>query len=153
MQINTSNSTVSFTIKKLFFLTVTGTFPTVKGNVELNTSDLSNAKIDLEIPIAGLSTKNAKRDEHLLQEDFFNAEKFPVITFKSTEITKKGELYWAKGALSMAGTTKIVEIPFDFNNNRATGSLNISRLDFKVGKIPTFVAAENVAITFDCSLK
>lgn len=152
MQINKSNSTVNFTVKKLLFLTVNGTLPEVIGNVEMSGNNLSDSKIELRIPLAGIDTKNKKRDKHLLQKDFFKAEQFPEITFNSTVINKQNNSYSAKGELSISGTTKTIEIPFQFDNNRATGKFNLSRKDFKIGNLPSLIVAENVAIAFDCSL-
>lgn len=75
-----------------------------------------------------------KRDKHLLQEKFCNFEKFPKIAFKGTQINKKDELYWVKGALSMVGITRTIKIPFQFNNNRAAGSLNLNRKILKLDR-------------------
>lgn len=152
MNINTSKSYVSFTIKKFLFLTVKGTFPEVKGNVELNEADLSSSKIDLAIPVAGLDTGNKKRNEHLQQDDFFKAEQHPEITFKSNDIRKQDGLLIATGTLNVAGTSSSIAIPFSLDGKRATGSFSLSRLDYKVGKVPTLVAAENVNVTFDCTV-
>jgi polyisoprenoid-binding protein YceI len=152
MQINTSKSKVNFTIKKLLVLTVNGNFPQVKGIVELNENNLAESIIDIRVGIAGLDTKNAKRNEHLLQKDFFNAEKYPEMTFKSTEVKKVDDHYSVKGNLNIAGTVKNIEVPFQFNNNRATGKFNLNRMDYNVGKIPAFVAAKDVDVTFEISL-
>lgn len=152
MQINTSKSSVNFTIKKLFFLTVKGTLQQVKGEVELDENNLANSTIDLAIPIERIDTRNTKRNEHLLQKDFFYIEKYPEIRFTSTSINKENDIYIAKGNLSMVGVTNSVEIPFEFKNNRATGEFSLNRLDYKLGKIPTAIVANKVNISFDCSL-
>lgn len=152
MNIQTSNSSVSFTIKKLLFLTVKGTFPKVKGTIDLNDESPKDSNIHIAISLSGLDTNNKKRNEHLQQEDFFNAEKYPEISFKSSEVVKKNEFYWAKGELSIAGTTNSIDIPFQLNNNHATGEFSLDRMDYKVGKIPAFVAAKMVNITFNIEL-
>ena len=100
--------------------------------------------------MAGINTKNSKRDTHLLQKDFFYAEKYPIITFKSSEITKNENGYTAKGGLNITGNSQTIEIPFKYENNRVTGSFTINRKDFNFGKIPAFVASNVVNISFDC---
>lgn len=153
MQINTAISKVNFKIKKMLFLTVKGEIPEVKGSIDLNENKLSDSKIDLQIAINGIDTKNAKRDEHLMQEDFFHAEKYPEMTFQSTEIAKKsGEHLLASGDLTICGVTKRVEIPFQINATKVTGEFSLNRKDYNFGKIPTFVVGNQVNITFDCSL-
>ncbi|MFI1772731.1 YceI family protein [Thalassobellus citreus] len=153
MKIDTSKSEINFTIKKLLFLTVKGTIPDVKGEIDLNESNLSDSKIDLTISTASIDTKNAKRNEHLLQEDFFHVEKYPEITFKSSSIKKENETYVAKGELNIIGAINTIQIPFQINNNKVTGEFSLNRMDFKLGKIPAFVASNTVNISFKCSLK
>lgn len=151
MKIDTTNSRVKFKVKKLFFLTVEGILPEVKGTVESEGNNISSFKVSL--PIANIDTKNKKRDEHLLQDDFFNVEKYPEITFVSTEIKQENNQCVAIGNLSIAGTTKQMKFPFKHSNGKITGELIVNRLDYKVGKVPTFVVAKNIAVNFDCSVK
>ena len=153
MKIDNTKSSVNFTITKLFFLTVEGLLPEVHGQVDWHESDMAKTSIDLSIPLKGIDTKNAKRNEHLLQEDFFHAAKYPEMTFKSEAIEKKNGQYWAQGVLNIAGNTQNITIPFKFENNRAIGQFSINRMDYKLGKIPSFIASNKVDISFDCSLK
>ena len=152
MNIQTSNSSVKFTIKKLLFITVKGAFSEVSGTIDLNTEEISNSKIDLVISVANLDTGNKKRNEHLQQDDFFKTANHPTITFSSSEIVKKNEFYWAKGTLSVAGTTDTIEIPFQVKDNKVTGEFSLNRMDYKVGKVPAFVAAKMVNVTFKLDL-
>ncbi len=152
MQINTSKSKVNFSIKKLLVLTVNGNFPQIKGEVDLNENNLAESNIEIIVALAGLDTKNVKRNEHLLQKDFFNAEKYPEITFSSSNISIQNGQYYVHGNLNIAGTTKIIEVPFQFTNNRLVGTFNLNRFDYNVGKIPAFIAAKEVAINFDISI-
>jgi len=152
MKIKTSNSSVNFTIKKLLFITVKGVFSEVSGTIDLNTEEISESNIDLAISVANLDTGNKKRNEHLQQDDFFKASNHPKITFSSSEIVKKNEFYWAKGTLSVAGTTDTIEIPFQVQNNKLTGEFSLNRMDYNVGKVPAFVAAKMVNISFNLEL-
>ncbi|WP_027421404.1 YceI family protein [Crocinitomix catalasitica] len=150
MEIKTSNSTVNFTIKKLFFLTVEGKLPGVIGTVNWNENDLSTSNVELQIPLANLDTKNAKRNEHLKQKDFFNVAEYPKIVFSSNEITKENNQFWVNGLLMIAGTTNNIKFPFQLKDGNITGKLSLDRNDFKVGKIPSFIASNIVNITFNC---
>lgn len=152
MKIQTSNSSVNFTIKKLLLLTVKGTFPEVSGTIDLNNEQISTSKIDLAISVSSLDTGNKKRNEHLQQDDFFKAANHPEITFSSSEIVKKNEFYWAKGTLNVAGTSGTIDIPFQLKDSKAKGEFSLDRMDYKVGKIPAFVAAKTVNISFDLDL-
>lgn len=151
MKIDTSNSKVEFKVKKLFFLTVKGILPEIKGIIEMENGTISSCKIN--IPIVNINTKNKKRDDHLLQDDFFNVEKYPEITFVSTEIKQENNQCVAIGNLSIAGTTKQEEFPFKYSKGRITGKLIVNRLDYKIGQIPTFVVAKEIHVTFDCLVK
>jgi polyisoprenoid-binding protein YceI len=153
MEINNINSKVNFTIKKLLFLNVLGELPEIQGFVEFDESNLNALRIDLSIPVAKINTNNAQRDKHLLLKDFFNAAKYPNITFKSIEVQNKGGMYWAKGILFVAGTSNVIEIPFLFKDNTAIGNFSLNRTNYNVGKIPAFVASNHVDIHFECHLK
>ncbi|WP_341908177.1 YceI family protein [Fluviicola taffensis] len=152
MQINTSQSKVNFSIKKLIVLTVNGNFSQIKGTIDLNENNIAESNIEIIVALVGLDTKNVKRNEHLLQKDFFNAENHPEITFNSNSFTLLNGQYSVKGDLTIAGTTKKIEVPFQFTNNRLVGSFNLNRFDYEVGKIPAFVAAKDVTIKFDLSI-
>ncbi|MFK8036773.1 MAG: YceI family protein [Crocinitomicaceae bacterium] len=152
MKILKSNSEVNFTIKKLFFLTVKGRLPEVTGTVNWDETDLSNSNVEVHIPLEKLDTNNAKRNEHLQQKDFFNVAEYPEIIFSSNEITKENNQYWANGQLTISGTTNNVKFPFQLKDGDINGKLSLDRTDYKVGKIPGFVASKNVEITFNCAI-
>jgi polyisoprenoid-binding protein YceI len=91
------------------------------------------------IVVNSLKNGNKKQEEHLLSSDFFNAEKFPTISFISTEIVSSGDVFIAKGNLTMKDSTKQIEIPFTFVENeqsKATfsGTMTLYAQDFGVMK-------------------
>lgn len=71
--------------------TVTGVFTKFSASMESSATDFSDAKIQFEADVNSISTNNEQRDGHLKSDDFFNAEKFPIIRFVSTGITKKSD--------------------------------------------------------------
>ena len=82
--------------------------------------------------IDSVDTHNAKRDQHLKSPDFFNAKQFPVMTFKSTKVEKKGNGYVMHGDFTMKGVTKQISFPFNL-----TGAVKDNRGNVRFG-----VAAE-----------
>lgn len=142
--VDPTHSAVNFSVSHLVISEVDGTFKVFNGSIVSNSDDFSNAKINFEIDINSIDTKNSKRDGHLKSEDFFHAEKYSKISFTSTSFKKKKKnTYVLEGALTMRGVTKPVmldvtyggTIPNDgYGNTKAgfkiTGSLN--RIDYGV---------------------
>jgi len=107
--VDPAHSTVEFSVRHMMVTTVKGQFQKVSGTVELDEKDATKSKIEVSIDTASIDTREAKRDAHLKSADFFDAAKFPALTFKSTKIEKagKGKLK-ITGDLSMHGVTKPV---------------------------------------------
>ncbi|MEM7402480.1 MAG: YceI family protein [Myxococcota bacterium] len=87
-KVDTAHSNISFSIKHLGMTEVSGSFSRITGTMSLNLKNINKSKVNISIPTAALSTNNEKRDQHLRNPDFFNVEKYPTITFKSTEVTQ-----------------------------------------------------------------
>jgi polyisoprenoid-binding protein YceI len=111
-EIDGSHSTVGFGVKHLAVSTVKGTFDKVSGTASWSKPDFSDAKVDVSADAASINTREPKRDEHLKSPDFFDAAKFPKLTFKSKKVTKgaAGHLTLT-GDLTIHGVTK--EVAFD----------------------------------------
>src|ERR1035437_7499747 len=80
--IDKAHSNVSFSVTHLVISEVSGGFKDFNGSIETSNDDFSGAKIDFTINVNSISTDNDMRDKHLKSDDFFNAEKYPQITFK-----------------------------------------------------------------------
>ena len=143
-KLDRSHSKVGFAITHLMISEVEGQF----GEFDITaTADDSfgNAEFTVEIKTASINTDNERRDGHLKSADFFDAEKFATITFKSTSYESTGEkTFKLKGDLTMHGITKPVELSGKVNGVitdqrnqklkaglKLTGSIN--RLEFGVG--------------------
>lgn len=120
-----------------------GTFRDFDGIFELNRAKPAASRVEFTIQSASVDTAVADRDAHLRGEDFFHAEKFPEITFRSTKIQPKGkDRYLVEGLLTMRGVTRAVVLPVDFlgfvkdpwGNEKAgfETSVTLNRKDFGI---------------------
>lgn len=103
-----SHSSAQFTVRHMMVTDVRGSFNKVEGTVNLDDKDLTKSTVNIDIDVASVDTRDAKRDEHLKSPDFFDAAKNPKITFKSTGIKKVGKgKFKVTGDLTMRGVTKV----------------------------------------------
>ena len=110
-KIDPAHSEINFKIKHLMITNVTGSFTKFEGGMESDKDDFTDAKIHFEAETASITTHNEQRDGHLRSAEFFDAEKFPKVTFDSTSFEKKGEDdYTLTGNLTMHGVTKFVTL-------------------------------------------
>ncbi len=113
--IDPAHSEVQFKIRHLVISTVSGSFKKFEGTIESDTDDFTDAKIQFTAEAESVFTNNEQRDAHLKSDDFFNAEKYPKITFVSTEIIKEGkDEYILKGNLTMRDVTKPISLDVDY---------------------------------------
>jgi len=105
--IDTSHSRVGFSVSHMMVSTVSGRFKQFGGKVELDEANPTKSQVEITIKTESIDTDDAKRDEHLRSADFFDAKKYPTLTFKSTKITKAGaKKYRITGDLTIHGVTK-----------------------------------------------
>jgi polyisoprenoid-binding protein YceI len=103
------HSSINFAVRHLMVSKVRGVFHDWTGSLELDHDDLTKSKVDVTVQVASIDTKEEKRDAHLKSADFFDVEKFPTMTFKSTKIEKvSAEEVNMHGDLTLAGVTKQV---------------------------------------------
>lgn len=135
-KIDASHSEVTFKVKHLMITNVTGNFTKYDATMESSAADFSDAKISFETEVDSISTNNEQRDGHLKGDDFFAAEKFPKILFRSTSLDKKGtDEYILKGDLTIRDITKPVELTVEYGGT-ATDPYGQVKSGFEVkGKI------------------
>lgn len=113
--VDQAHSDVQFKVKHLMINTVTGEFTQYAVNLESDAVDFTDAKVTFSADIASISTKNEMRDNHLKSDDFFNAEKYPQMTFRSSAFTKlTDDRYKLSGDLTIRDITKPVELDVVF---------------------------------------
>ena len=109
--IDAAHSSVEFAVRHLMITTVKGRFTDVSGTVVLDEADPSTAAAEITIAAASIDTREPQRDAHLRSADFFDVERFPALTFKSTRVdgasTKRFALV---GDLTIHGVTREVTL-------------------------------------------
>ena len=113
--IDPSHSEIHFKVKHLMINTVTGSFKKFEGSMETSKEDLTDASISFTADVASIETGMEMRDTHLKSNDFFNAEKFPQLKFKSTSFEKIGDtIYLLKGNITIRETTKPIQLDVEY---------------------------------------
>lgn len=109
--IDASHSGVVFGWNHFGFSNPTARFDKIEGSVLLDKADLTKSSVSVTLPLEGLDTGVAKLDEELKSADFFDASKYPTITFKSTRVETTGEnSLKITGDLTVHGVTKPVTL-------------------------------------------
>ncbi|MFP4093570.1 MAG: YceI family protein [Cyclobacteriaceae bacterium] len=112
------HSEIQFKVKHLVISTVTGSFGQYDASFTSEKEDFSDAQIDFSADINSINTNNEQRDAHLKSDDFFNAEQYPKLTFKSKEIRKTGDgTYKLIGDLTIRDVTKTVELDVEYGGS------------------------------------
>ena len=103
------HSVAEFKVKHMMISNVKGQFTKIDGVLALDEQDLTKSWVEASIDGASINTRDAQRDTHLKSADFFDVEKFPALTFKSTRVerTNDGELA-VSGDLTLHGVTRQV---------------------------------------------
>lgn len=150
-----AHSFIGFRIKHMGLIEVPGYFRDFKGTVNFDAADITKSTVEFTAKTTSVDTGVAARDNHLRTADFFDVEKFPEMTFKSTKVEKRGKSLILTGDLTIKGITKTVSIPFEITGWLPAGDRNpakmgiagetvINRRDFGVnwgGNLPSGVPA------------
>ncbi len=113
------HSEVTFKIKHLVISSVTGFFKKFEGTCEAPDDSFADAEIDFSLDVDSIDTNQEMRDTHLKSAEFFDAEKYPKITFKSTSFTKTGDDFNLEGHLTIKDVTKPVTLKVEFGGTAA----------------------------------
>lgn len=113
--LDNAHSSIDFSVRHMVITNVKGFFGQFGTDIMYDASDITKSSVKVAIQAASINTNNENRDNHLKSPDFFDAEKFPEITFTSTKIEKAGDELIMHGDLTMRGVTKQVSFPFVLN--------------------------------------
>lgn len=115
-----------------------GNFKLLSGTVDYDSGDVTKTKFNLSIPVSSLNTGNGSRDKKAQTEEWFDAKKYPNISFVSTKVEKNGSALSITGNLTMKGVTKKYTISATVaeSGKKITfkGSFKVNRIEFGVGK-------------------
>ena len=141
-----SDHSIKFTSKD-----PTGIFSSFKGTINFDPADLSTAKFDLTIDVNSINMGNGMKNKKALTDEWFNEPKYKTITYVSSKVEKSGENYKITGNLKIKGISKQYVIPVKFTQSgtggKFTGTFNVSRKDFGVGK-PSDVVPDIMKVDF-----
>ena len=113
--IDQAHSAVGFVVKHMMVSKVKGQFDSYTAEVEAaDLTDLTTAAIAFKFDVASVTTRSDDRDNHLRSADFFDAETYPTIEFKSTDIVKHGSDYKVTGDLTIKDVTKPVTFDVEY---------------------------------------
>jgi len=157
-----AHSKLTFDVTHLGISDISGLFNDFDVSITANKADFSDAVFELTTDMATINTEVKMRDDHLRSADFFDVEKFPTMTFKSTSIQNAGKgKYKLTGNLTVRGITKTVTMDLWYRGTienpqskvktagfQLTGVIN--RSDFNIGpKFPEMAISEAVRIKAD----
>ena len=128
------------------YSTVRGFFEEYEGTIQFDPQNLKDGRVTFEVRVKSINTNHGKRDGHLLSDEFFDAKRYPVMTFESTGIEHvEGNGYTLEGVLTVKDVSKNVRIPFTFFGVKQNpfnpkeevagfeASMTIDRLAYHVG--------------------
>ncbi|HVM31785.1 MAG TPA: YceI family protein [bacterium] len=156
---------IGFSVKHILSQ-VPGEFKDYDGSFSFDPKDPSKDKVNVTIQVASISTDNDMRDHHLQSPDFFDVEKYPTLTFKSTQVTAAtGDKYQVAGDLTLHGVTKPVTLDVQYEGSDKmmgadvvgfSATTTIDRRDFgltwgqdKLTAAGNLMVANEVNITLD----
>lgn len=159
-EIDTAHAEIGFAVKHMMVSNTKGTFNTFEGSLEYDIASKMLTSAQGTIQVTSIDTNNEKRDKHLLNEDFFNAAKFPKMTFKSTSISKTGDTeFEVTGMLNVLGIDRKVILPVEISgpvDGRKGGKIigvacntKLNRHELGIDHSPSTVIGNEVKISIE----
>jgi polyisoprenoid-binding protein YceI len=164
--LDASHTRVGFVARHAMVTKVRGQFDELEGTAHIDTVNPANSSVKVTIKAASVSTGNEGRDQHVVGEDFFDVEKYPELTFVSTDVKRDGTDWTITGDLTIKNVTKPVTIEFEetgsaidpWGNTRIgfEGETSINRTDWGLNwnaalEAGGVVVSEGVKLEFDVS--
>jgi len=163
-KIDAAHSSVNFEISHMAVSHVHGSLTNVNGIVELNDKDITKSSVEATIDTTTVSTGVVMRDNTLKSEDFFNVQKYPQITFRSSSLRRNKGTVQPLGNLTLNGVTRSVTLDLDgpsppqtmsgktISGFSATGLIRRSDFTFGSSKFNT-VIGDDVKFTIDVEIE
>ncbi|MFP4533016.1 MAG: YceI family protein [Desulfobacterales bacterium] len=144
-KIDKNHSSIYFDVRHTY-VTVRGLFKGFRGNIQFDPENKDAGRVEFEVDTTSIDTNIVKRDNHLRSGDFFNASKYPLMTFNSTNVKHVSDnQYIVEGELTVKDVIQTVQVPFTYFGIRENplkkgeqvagfeGEFTINRLDYNVG--------------------
>jgi polyisoprenoid-binding protein YceI len=148
--IDPAHSKIGFAVRHAMVTNVRGEFDEYEGKLHLDGANPANSTAELTIKVASVNTNQAQRDEHLRTGDFFSAETYPEITFRSTSAEEVGDdTYRLHGDLTIKDVTRPVTLDLEFTG-AATDPYGANRAGFEGG---TTVDRTDWGLTYNAALE
>lgn len=144
-----AHTRLGFVARHAMVTKVRGQFDEFEGTAHVDTETPSNSSVTVTIKAASVSTGNEGRDQHLKSPDFFDIEKFPNVTFVSTDVSRDGSEWTITGDLTINDVTNSISIPFE-----ETGSAKDPYGNVRVGfEGETTINRQDYGLKFQAALE
>lgn len=162
-----AHSFIGFKVTHHGLIDVPGYFRDFTGAVNFDSKDITKSTVEFTAKTTSVDTGVVPRDNHLRTADFFEVEKYPEITFKSTKVEKKGDTLMLTGDFTLKGVTKSISFPFKISgwlpaDQRSGGKMGIvaettiNRRDYGVNygnNLPSGIAALSDNVKIDLQIE
>ena len=162
--IDTLHTQATFQVKHLSMSNIRGGLSNITGTVVWDPKDVTKDSVNDTLDAKTINTGSDYRDKYLKGEDFFNTDKYPTLTFRSTSVKKAGAGFKVTGDLTLAGVTRSVVLdvegpaapqkgPEGGLVSALSATTTIKRADFNFGtKYPNAMVSDEVKITIDLEM-
>lgn len=157
-----AHSHADFQVRHMGISNVRGSITGIAGSFVWDDKDVTKCSVNVTLDANTINTNTARRDTDLKSPNFFNVEKYPTITFKSTSVTRSAEGLKVTGDLTLAGVTKSITLDVDgptapqpgrngkmITGLSATGSLKRSAFDFGQKSPASAAIGDDIKFTID----
>ncbi len=135
-KIDTKHSSINFSVSHLVVSETEGRFKNFDGKIISTKESFEDAEIEFTIDVNSIHTDNIDRDNHLKNDDFFAAEKFPQMKFKSSSFKKISEnKYKLIGNMTIRDVTKKVELDVTYGGTKTIAAWNMTKAGFKISGV------------------
>jgi polyisoprenoid-binding protein YceI len=156
--IDAARSQVEFTVRHLSVSNVHGHFGKMQGSITLDEHDISKSNVEVTIFVDSIDTDESSRDTVLKSADFFDTDRYPTATFKSTSVARVGDQLKVMGNLTLHGITKALELDVRSVSSSAAaekslhttyqGSTTLSRASFGIGAaFPSALVGDDIKVS------
>lgn len=153
----TINSVINWQIKEGYSIKFSGTsiegeFEKINGEISFDADHLTDSKMTINVEVKSIATGNWLKTRHAKNDEWFDADRYPQISFVSSNFTKSSTGYIVEGTLTMHGVKKQISIPFTFSNNIFKGVFSVNRIDYGIGTLEGMSKKVSNAIKLEFSV-